>query len=127
MVSVFELMCSPNYGETLLFVQKRSNDWTIFFPSSRRFTCSLSSCGSDVLINIFDNFFDNYNDLTRVLELLCSTLLIKMFFLTRLARHIETIVSGFSNLFITRFSLDFNSLIIFVCNTSVFFNSEIIS
>ena len=69
---IWAYMCVPNYGETLLFVQKRSNDWTIFLEIPRLFTCSISSCDSDVLINIFDNIFDNCDELTRVLELLFS-------------------------------------------------------
>ena len=107
MVSVFEPMCVPNYGETLLFVQKRNNDWTIFFQIPRLFTCSISSCDSDILINIFDNFFDNCDELTRVLELLFSYIIDQNVFsldllsrtLTRLA-ILKTDVSSFSNLFI---------------------------
>ena len=68
MVSVFDPMCVPNYGETLLFVQKRSNDWTIFLQIPRLFTGSIGSYDSDILINIFDNS----DELTRVLELLFS-------------------------------------------------------
>ena len=57
MVNVFELMCVPYYRETLLFMLKRSNDWTFFLRVPRLFACSISSCDSDVIINIFDNFF----------------------------------------------------------------------
>ena len=37
------------YKETLLFVQKRSNDWKIFLRITRLFNCSISSCDCDVL------------------------------------------------------------------------------
>ena len=103
MVSVFEPVCVPNYGETLLFVQKRSNDRTIFLQIPILFTCFISSCDSDVLINIFDN----YDELTRVLEPLFSYIIDQNVFsldflsrtLTRMA-IIKTDVSSFSNLFI---------------------------
>ena len=44
-----------------------------FLQIPRLFTCSISSCDSDVLINIFDKFFDNCDELT--LESLTAVLL----------------------------------------------------
>ena len=116
MFSVFELICVPNYWETLFFVQKRSNDWTIFFATSQTVHLFYKLFWP---WHYYQYFFDNCNELTRVLELLFSCIIdqyvfspwfVVQYIITRLA-ILKTVVSSFSNLFILLFNFDFNSFV----------------